>query len=98
MNTHQQDLFVHLFQSVNGTDKFFAVKILEQLVIKSELHIEEIYFIFGNHRKKTVRKILSLLEENHLVLCKDSGSKKIYQITKSGEELVIQSYSNYPYL
>ncbi|WP_105619693.1 hypothetical protein [Vallitalea okinawensis] len=98
MSSYQQDLFVHLFKSVNGLDKFFAVKILEQLVIKAELHIEEIYLIFGNHRKKTVRKILSLLEENHLVFSNDSGNKKIYQITKSGEELVIQSYSNYPYL
>gem|GEM_PF-6377662 len=102
MITKQMDLFVHCFKDLNNLDKFYAVKILEELLLKNTLNIEEIYLIFNNKKKPAVRKILDKLTSNQLIQQTEKSvnhnTEKRFRITNSGEKLVVESYSNYPFL
>lgn len=91
----QLDFFVHSFNNFNNTNKFYAIKILEELIIKSSLHINNIYLIFDNYKMATVRSTLEDLEKCQLVTMNDIGTKKVYSITESGEKLVMQYYNNF---
>ncbi|PAB61026.1 hypothetical protein [Anaeromicrobium sediminis] len=97
MSPKQEDIFLHLYAKFKPIDKFFAVKILEDLIIKGELYIEEIYLIFSNRKKAKIRKIIDELYKNHLIQETDKNNKKIYKITNSGEQLIMESYKNHPF-
>lgn len=99
MSSKQEDLFVHAFKKFKPTDKFYAIKILEELLIKDELCIEDVYYVFSNKKKTKIRKILNELEKTQLIQEVDNNyekNKKIYKITNSGEQLVISSYTSHP--
>lgn len=101
MGGNQLNLGIEIFNKFTDSEKFYSIKILEELYIKDELYTEEIYLIFNNKKRNSIRSILKKLEGSLMIQSTpslDDPNKKIYSLTKSGESLIDIFYSKYPYI